>query len=210
MPSGREMVQIAYFSFMRLILGSQSPRRKEILDFFSHPFVQIASAFDEDQVTFQGDPSHYALELAQKKANELSHRFNGDVILTADTVVYFKEKIYNKPRDKAEAFAMLRTLSGNWHQVYTGVAVQKQNAIYTGFEMTKILFHPLSDEQIELYLNSCAFLDKAGSYAVQQAGSILVSKIEGCYYNVMGLPVNIVKDLLLKVGIDLWKYLKPF
>ena len=195
---------------MRLILGSQSPRRKEILGFFAYPFVQIPSAFDEDLVVFQGNPSQYAQELSLKKARELATRFPDDVILTADTVVYFDGKIYNKPKSEMEAFSMLRTLSGNWQHVFTAVTVHKQGIFHSGFEETKILFNPLTDDQIRLYHKSISFLDKAGGYAIQQAGSILISRMDGCYYNVMGLPVNTVKELLLKAGIDLWRFLKPF
>jgi septum formation protein len=192
---------------MRLILGSQSPRRKEILNYFALPFVQIPSAFDEDTVEFRGDPGKYAQELSVKKAQELARRFPEDAILTADTVVYLGGKIYNKPKDEHEAFSMLRTFSGNWQQVFTAVTVQKDKAVFSAYEETKILFHPLTDEQIHLYLRSSSFLDKAGGYAIQGTGSILVSRIDGCYYNVMGLPVTLVQQLLLKVGIDLWKHL---
>lgn len=195
---------------MRLILGSQSPRRKEILNYFTIPFVQISSSFDEESVPFQSNPVQYAQELSVKKAQELAPRFPGDAILTADTVVFQEGKIFNKPKDAQEAFHMLRSFSGRWQQVFTAVTVQKDSAVFSACEETKILFHPLTDEQIELYLRSASFLDKAGGYAIQGTGSILVSRIEGCYYNVMGLPVNLVKVLLNKVGLDLWKHLKPF
>lgn len=195
---------------MRLILGSQSPRRKEILSFFAIPFVQIPSAFDEDSIAFRGNPAQYAEELALKKAQAIARTFPADVILTADTVVYFENNIYNKPKDPEEAFEMLKKLSGQWHHVFTAVTVLKSGVPYSGCEETKILFHSLTDEQIHLYHQSCEFLDKAGAYAIQQAGSIPIARINGCYYNVMGLPINTTKELLYKAGIDLWKHLKPF
>jgi len=195
---------------MRLILGSQSPRRKEILNFFAIPFVQIPSSFDEKNVPFKGDPAQYALELSSKKAQSLAEKFPNDLIISADTVVFFEGNIYNKPRDEAEAFSMLQKFSGKWQQVYTAHTVQKNNEAYSGFEETKILFNPLTDEQIRLYHDKCPSLDKAGAYAIQQGGSILVSKIDGCYYNVMGLSVNTLRELLSKFDIDLWKHLKPF
>lgn len=193
---------------IRLILGSQSPRRKEILNFFALPFIQIPSTFDEESIPFSGNPVQYAQELSLGKAKELATRFQNDAILTADTVVFCEGNVYNKPRDEAEAFSMLRTFSGKWHQVITAVTVVKNCQVYSGFEETKILFNPISDAQIRLYLQSCSFLDKAGAYAIQQAGSILISRIDGCYYNVMGLPVNTVKEMLSKIGIDLWQHLK--
>jgi len=194
---------------MRLILGSQSPRRKEILSFFALPFVQIPSAFDEETVVYQGDPIAYAVELSRKKAQELAKKLPNDVILTADTVVFFEGKIYNKPKNEAEAFAMTRSMADKWHQVFTAVTVQKNNEVHSGFEETKILMNPLTDEQIRSFHRSCSPLDKAGGYAIQQSGCILVSRIDGCYYNVMGLPVNTVKELLEKFGIDLWEHLNP-
>jgi septum formation protein len=195
---------------MRLILGSQSPRRKEILSFFAIPFVQIPSSFNEESIDFGGNPKQYGQELSIKKAQELAKTFPEDIILTADTIVYFEGNIYNKPKDEVEAHAMLKKLSGHWHQVFTAVTILKPRNLFSGIEETKILFHPLTDEQIHLYHQSCAFLDKAGAYAIQQAGSIPIARIDGCYYNVMGLPINTTKDLLLKAGIDLWKHLKPF
>lgn len=195
---------------MRIILGSQSPRRKEILDFFSIPFVQIPSTFDEDSIAFEGDPVNYALTLAQGKSQELSHRFPRDLILTADTVVFFEGNIYNKPKDEKEAFSMLRSFSGKWQHVYTAVVIQLDGMSHEAVEETKILFNTLTDEQIHLYLSHSRYLDKAGGYAIQQGGSILVSRMDGCYYNVIGLPVNILRKLLNKFDIDLWKYLKSF
>ena len=194
----------------RLILGSQSPRRKEILNFFTLPFVQIPSAFDEGGVDFQGDPAQYASELSREKAKEIAVKFPRDIILTADTVVFFEGTIYNKPKDDEEAFQMVRTLAGREHQVFTAVTVQKGSEVHSGFEMTKIFFNPLTDEQIRLFHRSCSPLDKAGAYAIQQSGCILVSGIEGCYYNVMGLPVNTVRRLLEKFGINLWEHLNTF
>lgn len=193
---------------MQLILGSQSPRRMEILSYFAIPFVQIPSAFDEDRVEFKGDPASYAQELSLKKGQELTKRFPDKLILTADTVVFFDGKIYNKPKDEEEAFSMLHAFSGKWQQVFTALSLQKGSEIHSGFEETKILFNPLTEGQIRLYHRSYPSLDKAGAYAIQHTGSILVSKIDGCYYNVMGLPVNVLRELLGKFGIDLWKHLK--
>lgn len=195
---------------MRLILGSQSARRKEILSFFDVPFTQVPSAFDEESVPFQNDPVAYANKLSVGKAKELATRFPADIILTADTIVFFNGTVYNKPKHESQAFAMLKSLAGHWHQVFTSVTVLKEGHLWTEVAETKILFHPLTDEQIQRYLQSCHYTDRAGSYAIQQAGGILVARIEGCYYNVMGLPITAAKNLLLKAGIDLWKHLKSF
>ncbi len=193
---------------MDLILGSQSPRRREILNFFSIPFRQISPDFDETQVIFQGDAASFAAEVAKRKALCLSDRFPKDVILTADTVVHRHKQLFLKPESLEEAAAMLRELSGKEHQVYTGVCVAKGNEIYVDAEESRVFFHELTEPQIRAYVDVFSPLDKAGGYAIQKGGSLIVKRIEGCYYNIMGLPIHTVRRLLLKVGIDLWDYLK--
>lgn len=193
-----------------MILGSQSPRRKEILNFFNIPFTVHPSDFDEDMVPFEGDPAAYAMTLASKKGEALTKKFPTDVIICADTVVFCQGKIYNKPRDKAQAREFLSELSAEAHEVVTAVSISLGDKKFCEAETTKILFNKLSDEMIEQYISHFAFSDKAGGYAIQQGGGIIVSKIEGCYYNVMGLPLNTLSRLLLKFDIDLWKHLKVF
>jgi septum formation protein len=178
------------------------------MDFFSLPFVQVASDFDEESIPFQGDPAKHAMLLSQKKAEALSLRFPNEVILTADSVVFCKGKLYNKPRDEHEAAEFLKTFSGNWQSIDTGVTVRLGPEAHTDFEETKLLFHKLTPEQIKKFHTHCYFLDKAGGYAIEKSGNLIVSRLEGCYYNVMGLPINTVQKLLLKVGIDLWDFLK--
>ncbi len=195
---------------MQIVLGSQSPRRKEIMSFFSLPFVQVPSNFDEESVPFAGDPARHAITLSQKKAETLSSRFPKEVILTADSVVFYGGKLFNKPADEKEAFDILRLLCGNWHQVFTGVTVRQGEKSFSAFEETKLLFKKLSDAEIEKFHRHCYFLDKAGGYAIEKSGNLIVDRIEGCYYNVLGLPINKTRDLLLKLGIDLWDFLKSF
>lgn len=195
---------------MKIILGSQSPRRREILEFFSLPFIQAASNFDEESIPFQGDPVNYAITLSQKKGETLAALYPNEVILTADTVVFCKGKIYNKPTDEHEAKQFLRDLGGQWHQVITGVTARKGSEVHSSHDETRLLFHKLSDPQIQKFHHHCYFLDKAGGYAIEKSGNLIVSRIEGCYYNVLGLPINVVQKLLLKLGIDLWDFLKKF
>ena len=193
-----------------MILGSQSPRRKEILNFFTVPFSQVPSHFDEDLVEFMGDAHAYAKELSESKAKSLVEKFPQDVIITADTVVFHAGKIFNKPKDKIQAYGFLSELSGQWHEVITAVCVSLGDKSLSKTESTKILFNDVSERQIEQYLSHFAYSDKAGGYAIQQGGGIIVSKIEGCYYNVMGLPINTLAELLKKFNIDLWNHLKIF
>lgn len=180
------------------------------MSYFSLPFVQIASDFDEESVPFSGQPDKHATLLSQEKARVLTEKHPHDVILTADSVVFCKGKLYNKPADEQEAMQYLIDLGGHWHSVFTGVTVRKGSQFHSGHEETKLLFHKLSEDQIQKFHRHCYFLDKAGGYAIEKSGNLIVSRIEGCYYNVLGLPINLSRQLLLNFGIDLWDFLKSF
>lgn len=193
---------------MQLILGSQSPRRREILSFFNIAFEQVPPQFDEDAVPFTGNPGEYAKILSKGKADSLAGDFPDAVILTADTIVYHKGKIFGKPKDHEEAMAYLRVLSGQWHSVYTGLTVISKGKDFQRIEETRVLFNPLTEEQIRSYHNVLPFSDKAGGYMIQGSGGIIVNKIDGCYYNVVGLPVNALCSALDQAGIDLWNHFK--
>ena len=195
---------------MQIILGSQSPRRQEILSAFSIPFAQVPSNFDEESVHYQGNPGEHAMFLSQKKSETLFSEYPDAVILTADTVVFYEGKLFNKPQDENEAFFFLSTLCGHWHSVFTGVTVRRGPLAYTDVEETRLLFNPLTPDQIKQFHAHCYFLDKAGGYAIEKSGNLIVSRLEGCYDNVLGLPINTTRKLLLKVGIDLWDFLKKF
>jgi septum formation protein len=192
---------------MRLILGSQSPRRRDIMSYFSLPFEQIASSFDESSIAFEGNPETYVCTLAGEKASALHRHAPEAAILTADTIVYRHGKIYGKPKDEEDAISTLTELSGKWHSVYTGVALHYRGKKYCKAEETRVLFNELTAQQIRDYHSKLDLYDKAGSYQLQMAGGLIVSKIDGCYYNVVGLPINSVRALLQKIGIELWDYL---
>jgi septum formation protein len=190
-----------------LILGSSSPRRQEIMRYFSYPFTVASPPFDESQVPYTGDPNAYVTTLAFGKAKSLKDTYPNEVILTADTMVVIDGELLGKPKDDVEMRKMLAKLSGRWHTVYTGVAVASPKTIISHVEKTEVLCNTLSPEDIHRYMRGIMLHDKAGSYAIQGSGCLLVNKIDGCYYNVMGLPVNSVRKLLFTVGIDLWNYL---
>lgn len=192
-----------------LILGSQSPRRREILSLFSIPFVSVPSNFDETQVVFQNNPAQFACEVAERKAICLSKDYPDSPILTADTIVYRDGRLFTKPESLEEAFVMLGELSGKYHDVFTGVCVTKGKNRLVQAEQSRVFLHELSENQIRSYHQQFNPLDKAGAYAIQGSGSIIVKRIEGCYYNIMGLPLNTMQQLLARIGIDLWHFLKP-
>ena len=192
------------------ILGSGSPRRKEILNYFSLNFSQESSLFDESSIAFIGDPLVYATDLALGKLASLKEKFPEAIILTADTIVYFDGKIYNKPKDEDEAFRFLRELSGKWHSVYTALTLYDGRTSKKKFEEveeTKVLFNPLTPEEIRHYHSKIHWADKAGGYAIQVGAGLIVNRIDGCYYNVMGLPINSLWRILKHVDIDLWNHI---
>lgn len=188
-----------------IILGSSSPRRKEILSYFSIPFETYSPPFDEESHPFPGDVAEYAQQLSEKKA--LSIPIDDQVIITADTMVAKDGKGFGKPKSEKEAMAMLRELNGSWHSAYTALTCRLGSQLFTDYAETKILFQEVSEEQLEKYHKAFNGLDKAGGYGIQMGGSIIVKQIEGCFYNVMGMPLVTLQKVLQEVGIDLWHYL---
>lgn len=192
---------------MELILGSASPRRKEILQFFHLPFKQEEPDFDELSVSHAIGPEQYVCEVARGKAASLVKRFPDSLILTADTEVSRGGKIYGKPKAVQESLQMLQELSGHWHTVHTGVTLRRGIEEHVAVEETRVLFHPTTESERARYVAAIPTLDKAGGYSVLGTGSIVIQRIEGCFYNVMGLPIHTLKKLLKKMGVDLWDFL---
>ena len=193
---------------MELILGSQSPRRKEILSFFSLPFIQMHPPFDEDAIPFEGKASAYVSSLSEGKARSLALLYPHHAILTADTIVYKEGKVYGKPKTPEQTALYLKELNGNWHSVFTALTLFIQGQFLTEIEETRVLCRSLTAHQQFQYATALPLEDKAGAYMIQGAGSLLVEKIEGCYYNVMGLPIQSLEKVLKAGGIDLWNYLR--
>lgn len=191
------------------ILGSASPRRKEIMEFFSLPFTQEAPTFDERSIPFQGDPEKYVTELTLGKLKELKEKFPNSMIVTADTVVFCNNKVYNKPVDENEAFLALKELEGKWHSVFTALSFYDGGTqVFSAVEETKVLCNHLNDEEIRNYHSKIHWMDKAAGYAIQTGAGLIVNKIDGCYYNVMGLPINTLHKLLKHAGINLFDHIK--
>ena len=190
-----------------LILGSCSPRRKEILGYFKIPFEQASPSFDERSELFTGDPVAYASKLAIGKAKSLLKQYPNRLLLTADTIVFQQGKLFCKPDSRSQGLEMLRQFNGKWHSIFTAVAVAKSDQLFVDYEETEVLFHEISEEDLQLYHKAFSSEDYAGGYGIQLGGSIIIKRIEGCFYNVMGLPISTVSSLLKKVGVDLWHYL---
>lgn len=192
---------------MQIILASESPRRKEILGYFSLPFQTIPSCFDESLISFI-DPRSYVKKLAEEKGKFIANMHPNAIVVSADTIVFIDGKALGKPRDVTESALFLQTLSGRWHSVYTGVAVTCGPVTHSDYEVTNVACNNLSPSDIKQYIKAHNPQDKAGGYSIQKSGYLLINKIEGCFYNAMGLPINTLRKLLLKFQIDLWNYLE--
>lgn len=176
----------------KIILGSQSPRRKELLSGLGIDFTIEVIPTEEDFAP-QQSPEEIAMSIAIKKGKcFLTQEFqNNHLIITADTIVSIHRKILNKPKDYNEAIEMIQLLSGNKHTVYTGVCITTSNKQESFVCSTDVYFNNLSTAEIEYYIETYQPFDKAGSYGVQEwIGYVGIDKIEGCFFNVMGLPVN--------------------
>ena len=174
-----------------LILASKSPRRKNLLEQIGLTFKVIPSEVDE---SFDIDllPSEFVRHYAKKKATNIAKKNPNSYVIGADTIVAYNDQILGKPRDKDESYRMLSTLSGKTHKVYTGVSIQHKNLKINEkfYEVTDVSFNTLSDNDIYYYIDTYKPFDKAGSYGIQDWFSVHVNKINGCFYNVMGLPIS--------------------
>jgi 23S rRNA (uracil1939-C5)-methyltransferase len=182
---------------MDIVLASQSPRRRELLKKIVPQFRVVPSGLDEEQFP-EKDPLRFALLAAEAKAREVGEKNPSALVIAADTVVNLGNEVLGKPRDRAQAGEMLRRLSGQRHRVITAVALFKKEdeRLLTGYEISYVKFRSLGEDEIERYLASGEYMDKAGSYAVQEVGDDFVEKLEGDYDNVVGLPVARVRMLL--------------
>ncbi len=179
---------------MKLILASQSPRRKEILESLGYPFEVYPS--QKEEIFDKELELDLALErVAFDKAYEVLNTHPNDCILAADTIVVYNHQIYGKPSSKEEATSFLRSFSGNVHEVKTGVCVLTKNKCIQHIETTKVHFRELSDDDIASYVESGRCMDKAGAYGIQECD--FVSKIEGSYENVVGLPKDWVASVIV-------------
>ncbi|PYS54454.1 MAG: septum formation protein Maf [Acidobacteria bacterium] len=184
---------------INLVLASQSPRRKELLAILGIPFSVEPSSIDE--VPAVGEkPEEFAARVAREKGMEVASRVSHSVILSADTVVTLDSEILGKPAGEQDAVRMLKTLSGRDHWVYTAVCVvnQVKEETLEGMDRTRVWFNPLDETQILDYVRRENVLDKAGAYAIQGYAGIFIPKVEGNFFNVMGLPLPLVYELLCR------------
>jgi len=186
----------------KIILASQSPRRRELLSRMGITRFEIIPARGEERAA-PGRPAGLLVEdLARQKAAEVAAQAPGAIVIAADTVVALDGRVLGKPRSKAEAAQMLEALSGREHTVYTGVAVRQDGRELVQREAAQVRFRPLSRQEIDAYIATGEPMDKAGAYGVQGYGCLFVEGIVGDYYTVMGLPVCRLGRMLRQFGVD--------
>lgn len=180
---------------LKIVLASQSPRRKKLLNQLGIIFEIIPS--NTDEIITSTNPVDIVSELSLQKAKDVANQVSNALIIGADTIVVQNNSILGKPKDQEDAVAILKKLNGNEHSVFTGISFvvtdNDKNIISTHsfYEETKVWFSSLSDQEIRSYVNSGSPMDKAGAYGIQDDwGSVFVERIEGDYYNVVGLPLN--------------------
>lgn len=185
----------------KIILASQSPRRKQLLEWAEVPFEIIVKPTEEtfpEDIKIEEVPVH----IARQKALAVQDNIEKDaVILAADTIVVLDKKIIGKPKDREDAINILSALSGKKHCVITGVVIRDGDEELSFADITEVWFHPLTPEQIEFYIDKYQPYDKAGAYAIQEwIGVVGIKSVEGDFYNVMGLPISKVVQALNKIN----------
>ena len=185
----------------KIILASGSPRRAEILSSVGWEFTKDIPDIDESELPGE-TPEAYVQRLAKTKGKTVAARHSGETVLAADTTVVIDGAIIGKPIDLADARRMLKLLSGRRHDVLTGVALVKNGTAQVAMQRTGVKFAELTDAEINFLAEMGDPLDKAGAYAVQAQAALFIEGIEGDYWNVVGLPINLVYELLKKAGFD--------
>lgn len=189
----------------KIILASNSPRRREILSNFID-FTVISKEIDEIKDDCFS-PWTTVMALAYEKGIEVAKDNVDEVVLSADTLVELDGKLLGKPKNREDAKIMIKSLSGKVHNVYTGYAIFKlsKKIKYVSYEKSSVKFYDLSSDEIEKYLDTLEYKDKAGAYGIQGKGSLLVEKIEGDYFNIVGFPIGkINRDLMRLLNLSLW------
>ncbi len=185
-----------------IILASQSPRRKQLLEWAEVPFESIVKHAEEtfpDNMPIADVPVYIARNKALAVKETLDN--NDHIILAADTVVVIDDTVIGKPKDREDAIQILQRLSGRKHEVITGVVILQEEKEFSFSDVTSVLFHPLTDEQIVFYIDKYKPYDKAGAYAIQEwIGVVGIKSVSGDFYNVMGLPVSRVVQALKEMN----------
>jgi septum formation protein len=187
------------------ILASASPRRKEILQQLGMDFKVDPSNAPEPPPNPRESAARYALRLACSKASYAAKKHPSSLIIAADTIVVLKDAVLGKPRDRNDARQMIKGLNGRWHEVITGICLldSSRDETYSSLSRSRVHFRRMLASEIEWYLNTKEYRDKAGAYGIQGFASLFIDKIEGCYFNIVGFPVAAFERLCRKAGVSL-------
>jgi len=197
----RQVHSVTTLNLPRIVLASTSPRRAEILRTVGWPFETFPVEVDESRNRGEGAQT-YVERLAREKAEAAAPHFPSRIVLGADTVVVVDNEILGKPEDESRARRILRDLSGRWHQVLTGVAlvgIANNKPAIVAHAATDVKFAKMGDAEIDWYVSTGEPMDKAGAYAIQGLGARFIEEIKGEYFNVMGLPVRLLYDLVTRM-----------
>ena len=187
-----------------IVLASASPRRRELMHMLGFSDLIVHPAVGEEHPLKGAAPEETVISLSLAKAKEVSSAFGRDaLIVAADTIVWLDGEILGKPHSEQEAFEMLRRLSGRKHEVYTGVTLLDQTGALCESECSRVWFRTLSDDEILRYIATGEPMDKAGAYGAQGKGALFVQAIEGDFFNVMGLPICRLGQMLAKKGVPI-------
>jgi septum formation protein len=192
----------------KLVLASRSPRRRQLLKTLGVKFIAAKSGFHEIDHA-DGTPGQHVQDNALGKARAAAAPYKNALIIGADTVVVYRQRVLGKPKNMAEAMEYLQLLQGKTHAVYTGLALidTQKNITIADYVKTLVTMRSLNEKEIRAYLSRIKPLDKAGAYAIQGAGAIIINKISGCYYNVVGFPMAKLEEMLLRLEITLFDYM---
>ncbi|MDD2586568.1 MAG: Maf family protein [Syntrophomonadaceae bacterium] len=188
----------------KIILASQSPRRKMLLETLGVDFTCVPAKIDE-YVLCREKPREAVNRIARQKAEEVASRYKDSLVIAADTIVVYNHQIMGKPEDEEDAFRKLSILSGNSHEVITALCIMNaaRKVCDQEDEITRVYFRNITERETRAYIATGEPMDKAGAYGIQGIGSIFISRIEGCYFNVVGLPLSRLYIMLQRQGIDL-------
>lgn len=190
----------------KIVLASASPRRKELLKQMGLRFEVIPSSIEENKFDYHMQPEMLACKLALLKSEQVAKQQKNSLVIGADTIVVH-DKVFGKPEDKKDAYWMLKSLTGKPHQVITGLAVidSETGDKKVEYEKTVVYMKQISDEEIKAYINTGEPMDKAGAYGIQGLGGLFVEKIDGCFFNVVGLPVSKLYTILKNFGVKFFE-----
>ncbi len=186
----------------KIILASSSPRRKELLQLINIKPKVITPVYDETRKEKESIKT-FLKRVSLGKGKSIKNENNFDsIIISSDTIVIIDNKIIGKPKDRKHAFEILQKLSGKKHKVITGIAIHYKNKAIYNYKETYVYFEVLTKNEINTYLDNENYMDKAGAYAIQGLASVFIKKIDGCYFNVMGFPLNLFNNMLKELDLN--------